>query len=126
MSFSTDLVKNYKERQKSIKELKEKFKEELKMIFLPHKEAIINAYISGESNYSIIIEENFKNRLEELYVKLPDYKISIFREIFQEQEIAVIVDWFDTYIRDEESVYRINIWFSDDSKIEQDKKINKI
>lgn len=64
MSFSTDLVKNYKERQKAIKELKEKFKEELKMIFLPHKEAIINAYISGESNYSIIIEENFKNRLE--------------------------------------------------------------
>lgn len=126
MSFSTDLVKNYKERQKAIKELKEKFKEELKMIFLPHKEAIINAYISGESNYSIITEENFKNRLEELYAKLPDYKISIFREIFQEQEIAVIVDWFDTYIRDDESVYRINIWFSDDSKIEQDKKITKL
>ena len=126
MSFSTDLVKNYKERQKSIKELKEKFKEELKVIFLPHKEAIINAYVSGESNYSIIIEENFKNRLEELYSKLPDYKISIFREIFQEQEIAVIVDWFDTYIRDDESVYRINIWFSDDSQIEQNKKITKL
>lgn len=126
MSFSTDLVKNYKERQKSIKELKEKFKEELKVLFLPHKDAIILAYTNGEPNYSIIVEENFKNRLEELYSKLPDYKISIFREIFQEQEIAVIVDWFDTYIRDDESVYRINIWFSDDSQIEQNKKINKI
>lgn len=126
MSFSTDLVKNYRERQKAIKELKEKFKEELNMLFLPHKDAIILAYISGEPNYSVIVEENFKNRLEELYEKLPDYKISIFREIFQEQEIAVIVDWFDTYIKDDESVYRINIWFSDDSKIEQDKKITKL
>lgn len=126
MSFSTDLVKNYRERQKSIKELKEKFKEELKVLFLPHKDTIILSYTNGEPNYSIIVEENFKNRLEELYEKLPDYKISIFREIFQEQEIAVIVDWFDTYIRDDESVYRINIWFSDDSQIEQNKKINKI
>lgn len=125
MSFSTDLVKNYRERQKAIKELKEKFKEELKMLFLPHKDAIILAYINGEPNYSIIVEENFKNRLEELYEKLPDYKISIFREIFQEQEIAVIVDWFDSYIRDEESVYRINIWFSDENKSEQYKKINQ-
>ena len=126
MSFSEDLVKNYKTRQKSIKVMKEDFKKILGVPFELYKQGIIDAYTSGKFKFDVSLTEEQKVKARELDDLLWDYKDETLRELLEEKEIAVIVDRF--LIRawgDEGEMAYITIFFSDNSKKEQDKKLKE-
>ena len=126
MSFSEDLVKNYKARQKAIKEIKEDFKSVLGVSFELNKQNIINAYISGKAKFDVGLTEEQKKTTKEFYDNYYDYKDETFRELLEEKGIAVIVDWFNIRAwSDEGELGYISIIFSEDSKKEQDKKLKE-
>nr|DAU65679.1 MAG TPA: N-formylglutamate amidohydrolase [Ackermannviridae sp.] len=126
MSFSEDLVKNYKARQKAIKEIKEDFKSVLGVPFELNKQNIINAYISGKAKFDVGLTEEQKKTTKEFYDNYYDYKDETFRELLEEKGIAVIVDWFNIRAwSDEGELGYISIIFSEDSKKEQDKKLKE-
>ena len=126
MSFSEDLVKNYKARQKAIKEIKEDFKSVLGVPFELNKQNIIDAYISGKSRYDVGLTADQNIKAKEFYDNYYDYKEETFRELLEEKGIAVIVDWFSINCWvDEENLGYISIIFSEDSKKEQDKKLKE-
>ena len=74
MSFSEDLVKNYKARQKAIKEIKEDFKSVLGVPFELNKQNIIDAYISGKSRYDVGLTSDQSIKAKEFYDNYYDYK----------------------------------------------------
>nr|DAX46366.1 MAG TPA: hypothetical protein [Ackermannviridae sp.] len=126
MSYTEDLVKNYKARQKSIKVMKEEFKKVLGVPFELYKQGIIDAYTSGKFKFEVSLTEEQKAKARELDDLFWDYKDETLRELLEEKEIAVIVDRFS--IRawvDEGALAYIIIFFSEDSKKEQDKKLKE-
>ena len=126
MSFNENLVKNYKVRQKSIKELKEGYKAILGVAFELNKQGIIGAYTSGKAKFDVGLTEEQKKTARELDDTLWDYKDETFRELLEEKDIAVIVDWFNIRAWSEEGeLGYISIIFSEDSKKEQDKKLKE-
>lgn len=126
MSYTEDLVKNYKARQKSIKVMKEEFKKVLGVPFELYKQGIIDAYTSGKFKFEVSLTEEQKAKARELNDLFWDYKDETLKELLEEKEIAVIVDRFS--IRawvDEGALAYIIIFFSEDSKKEQDKKLKE-
>lgn len=124
MSYTEDLVKNYKARQKAIKNIKDDFKSVLGIPFELNKQNIIDAYTSGKAKYDVSLTEEQKLKARELDGTLWDYRDETLRELMEEKDIAVIVDWFNIRAWSEEGELEyISIIFSEDSKKEQDKKL---
>ena len=72
------------------------------------------------------LTEEQKKTARELDDTLWDYKDETFRELLEEKDIAVIVDWFNIRAWSEEGeLGYISIIFSEDSKKEQDKKLKE-
>lgn len=127
MSYTEDLVKNYKARQKAIKKMKEEYKEIFKPMFKMHKDSIVQSYAKGDNGYEIALTTEQTEALKNLLDTYWKYKDEIFREILEEEEIAVVVYFFDTWYI-EENMSKIKIFFSQQTKKELDKELkeNKI
>lgn len=127
MSYTEDLVKNYKARQKAISKMKEEYKEIFKPMFKMHKDLIVQSYAKGNNGYEIALTTEQTESLRNLLDNYWKYKDEIFREILEEEEIAVVVYFFDTWYI-EENMSKIKIFFSQQTKKELDKELkeNKI
>lgn len=128
MSFNEELVKNYKERQKAIKKIKEEYKEVFKPQYKLNKDLLINSYISGDEVYELQLTVEQAKSLKNLNQNHWKYKDELFRELLEEEEIAIVVSWFETWTTEDDIDSKIFIHFSQYTKKELDKELkgNKI
>nr|DAO30956.1 MAG TPA: hypothetical protein [Ackermannviridae sp.] len=125
MSFNEELVKNYKARQKSLKEIKKGFKDVLGVPFELSKDLITGAYTSGKLHCDVVMSDEQKKVARDLDENFWDFKNETLRELLEEKNIAVIVDWFNIRCYSENDLGYIRLAFSEDSKKEQDKKLKE-